>query len=54
MPEAWMESWKSWKLNMDGEGYPGTTVTVSETWFREQSNWRTGVPGYMLKASRLP
>ena len=31
------------EARMDGEGYD--TVAGSEMWFREQSNWRTGIRG---------
>ena len=40
-----MERWKSWKL---GWMVRGMTVAVSETWFSEQSNLRTGIQGYRV------
>ena len=31
---------------VDSEEYDG--VAVSETWFKEESNWRTGLEGYKV------
>ena len=34
------------EAKVDSEEYD--TVAVSETWFKEESNWRTGLEGYMV------